>query len=88
MIMPALHWSEMASIDTVGGRIGTVMLRVEGRPVLACWHCDPASGRSFWWNGEMTDDGDLVEVDEPTGWALVDLDGYRAHYEAIAQDGR
>ena len=80
---PPIQWQPMNALDdnTRGGQL--ITLKVDGRPVLDSWHIDPATGRSFWWNGDATDDGDLIEIHNPTDWARVDLDTYRSYYEAL-----
>lgn len=70
---PPIRWQPIETLDKATRDNQLVTLKVAGRPVLASWHTEPVNGRSFWWNGDVTDEGELIETSNPTDWALVDL---------------
>ena len=80
---PPIQWQPIKTLDNATRDNQLITLKVEGRPVLASWHTDSVTGRSFWWNGDVTDEGEIIETSNPTDWALVDLDAYRCYYEAL-----
>jgi len=84
---PPIQWHPMKTLDNTTRDGQLVTLRVGGRPVLACWHTDSATGRSFWWNGDVTEEGGPIETCNPSDWALVDLDAYRTYYEGLTDRG-
>ena len=81
--MPPIKWLPITALDDITRNAKLITLKVDGKAILASWHTDPATGRSFWWNGDVTDDGEAIEIHNPTDWALVDLAGYKSFYEAL-----
>lgn len=74
---PPIQWQPIATLDHATRANQLVTLKVDERPVLASWHTDAVTGRSFWWNGDVTDEGERIEIFNPTDWALVDLEAYK-----------
>lgn len=80
---PQIHWRPINTLDNATIDNSLITLKVDGRPVIASWHTDTVTEQTFWWNGDVTDEGEKIEITNPTDWALVDLNAYRCYYEAL-----